>query len=202
MIRTFSLGFMLFLLAVPLPVAAEYYKYWDGKGTMVFTDDMTKIPENERHKVQINKDRPGASSPAFRQESGKSGQEEFNRLLRKYFEEKYEAKEFCPSETDAEVGEVIEYAWNSMARAVVAGKLEKALAYFSVFTRDEHRRRLSEHNRDHLRTLFESIEYLEVSELTRGRAECGAIRKEGHKIYSYPVRFVKDPDCVWRIYGF
>jgi hypothetical protein len=202
MIKVFSLVSMFFLLTAPVPAAAEYYKYVDEKGTMVFTDDITKIPENERHKVEINKDRPGTPLPGFRQESERPGQEEFNRLLRNYFEEKYGAKESCPSETDAEVGEVIEYAWNSMARAMVWGKLEKALNHFSVFTRDEYRRRLSDYSGDHLRTLFESIEYLEVSELTKGRAECGAIRKEGSRVYSYPVRFVKDPDCTWRIHGF
>ena len=202
MIRAFSLGLMLFFLTVPLPGSAEFYKYVDEKGTMVFTDDITKIPENKRHKVEINKDRPGTSQSAIKQESEKSGQEEFNRLLRKYFEEKFEAKESCPLDTDTEIEEVIEFAWNSMVRAMMAGKLEKALSHFSVFTRDEYRRRLSDYSGDNLRTLFESIEYLEVSELIGGRAECGAIRKEGSRVYSYPVRFVKDPDCIWRIYGF
>lgn len=202
MIRAFSLGLMLFFLTVPLPGSAEFYKYVDEKGTMVFTDDITKIPENKRHKVEINKDRPGTSPSAIKQESEKSGQEEFNRLLRKYFEEKFRAKESCPLDTDTEIEEAIEYAWNSIARAMMAGKLEKALSHFSVFTRDEYRRRLSGHGRDHLQSLFGSIESLEVSELTKGRAECGAIRKEGSRVYSYPVRFVKDPDCIWRIYGF
>ena len=202
MIRVFSLVSIFFFLTAPVPAAAEFYKYVDEKGTMVFTDDITKVPENERDRVEVNRDRPGTPQPGFRQESEKPGQEEFNRLLRNYFEEKYGAKESCPSETDTEVGEVIEFAWNSMVRAMVAGKLEKALSYFSGFTRDEYRRRLSDYSGDNLRTLFESIEYLEVSELTGGRAECGAIRKEGPKIYSFPVRFVKDPDCTWRIYGF
>jgi hypothetical protein len=202
MIREFFLGLMLFSVTVPLPGAAEYYKYLDENGNMVFTDDITKIPENKRHKVEINKDRPGTSQSAIKQESEKSGQEEFNRLLRKYFEEKFGAKESCPLDTDTEIEEAIEYAWNSIARAMMAGKLEKALSHFSVFTRDEYRRRLSGHGRDHLQSLFGSIESLEVSELTKGRAECGAIRKEGSRVYSYPVRFVKDPDCIWRIYGF
>jgi hypothetical protein len=202
MIKLFSLLSLLFLLTGPVPAAAEYYKYVDEKGTMVFTDDITKVPENERRKVEVNKDRPGSSQSGFSQESEKPGEEEFNRLLRNYFEERYGVKESCRSETDTEVGEVIEYTWNSMVRAIVWGKLEKALSHFSVFTRDEYRRRLSDYRGDHLRTLFRSIEYLEVSELTGGRAECGAIRKEGSKVYSYPVRFVKDPDCTWRIYGF
>jgi predicted CopG family antitoxin len=202
MIRVFSLVLLLFLLIATVPVAAEYYKYLDEKGNIGFTDDITRILENKRHQVEIRMDRPGPAQPASKQESEKAGREEFNRLLKDYFEEKYRAKGSCRPETDAEIGEVIEYAWNGMSRAMMAGKLEKALSHFSVFTRDEYRRRLSGHSWDYLQSLFGSIDSLEVSELTKGRAECGAIRKEGSRIYSWPVRFVKDPDCTWRIYEF
>ena len=202
MFRAFSLGLTLFMLTAPAPALAQYYKYVDEKGTLVFTDDLTRVPENKREKVQSFGGRPASSSAASRAKTERPGEEELNRLLKEYFRERYEARDSCPAETDAQVGESIVNAWNTMARAMVWGKLEKALTHFSVFTRDEYRRRLSEHSRNHLRSTFGSIEYLEVDELTEGKAECSAMRREGGKYYSYPVRFVKDPDCIWRIYGY
>ncbi len=103
MIGIFCIFSLLILLLAPAPAAAEYYNYMDQKGTMVFTDDLTRIPENDRPRVEIIKDRSGMSNAASRPVIEMREEEELNRWLKRYFEENYGSNESLPRETDMEL---------------------------------------------------------------------------------------------------
>ncbi len=103
MIGIFFIFSLLILLLSPVPVAAEYYKYIDKKGTMVFTDDITSIPEKDRPRVEIIKDRSCMSNSASRPLIEMREEEELNRWLKRYFKKNYGSNESLPPDTDMEL---------------------------------------------------------------------------------------------------
>jgi hypothetical protein len=46
-------GLLLFLLLAANPVAAEIYRYIDESGVLSFTDDLSKVPPDQRPKVEV-----------------------------------------------------------------------------------------------------------------------------------------------------
>ena len=123
------------------------------------------------------------------------------RRFKDFLKKEYGAKESCPDETQAEIQQAIKSTWSKMSKAMVAGDLERALTYFSVFTRESNRRKLSSFSLEDLKSIFGNYETIAIYTIDKGAAECGLIRKEKTGNYSYPVHFVKDLDCVWRIRG-
>lgn len=57
---------ILFLFFIPALCYAEFYKYTDKKGFVVFTDDISKVPANQRPGVKVLKE------PKSRQDSSPS----------------------------------------------------------------------------------------------------------------------------------
>jgi chromosome segregation ATPase len=59
-------GFLMavVLLAYAMPVAAEFYRYVDKFGNVMFTDDLSKVPPEQRTNVQSYTESRSASKPA------------------------------------------------------------------------------------------------------------------------------------------
>lgn len=199
---------MLIIIAVAMfPVfgVAEYYKYIDENELILFTDDLSKVPEDQRPKVQRYQDREKPSSN-MRTYSGKENssydkEQERERFI-EFMKEKLGAKESCPGETETETKEVIRSTWFKMTQILIGGNTEQALSYFSLFTRDKYRRILSDFDKQKIEHMFGNMKDFMVDTLYKRHAECSVIREESGGRYSYPIRFVKDPDCIWRINGF
>jgi hypothetical protein len=87
---------------------------------------------------------------------------------------------------------------------MVAGNLEQAFVLFSVFSRDEMRRKMSNMSKADIKEIFGSYKSIEINTIDEkdGTAECGVIREEKDGEFSYPASFIRDPDCVWRIRGY
>jgi hypothetical protein len=203
MIKNFFM-LMLILPLFPFPAGAEYYKYVDEDGNVTFTDNLNKIPEEKRSNANVFKPEqsnprlpPGASA-----NSPQMGDEEAARRLMEMMKKDFGAKGVCPAETEDEAGRAIQNTWTKMTRAVIAGDLEATLTYFTIFSRDEYRRRLSGYDKEKLKAIFGSYDSLDIGKFEGRQVECGAIRHEKTGTYSYPIQFNKDLDCVWRIYGF
>jgi hypothetical protein len=116
-------------------------------------------------------------------------------------QKEYGAKASCPDETQTEIQQAITSTWSKISMAMVAGDLERALTYFSVFSRESNRRQLSSFSAERLKSIFGNYETIAIYTIDEGVAECGVIRKEKTGKYSYPVRFVRDLDCEWRLSG-
>ena len=43
---------LLFLVAMALPVSAEFYRYKDEHGNVIYTDDLNKVPLDQREQVK------------------------------------------------------------------------------------------------------------------------------------------------------
>lgn len=95
---------------------------------------------------------------------------------------------------------LLKTTWEEMRASLLAGDVEKALSYFTYIKRDDFREMFTQMDRKTIQRRF-SGEFKAYS--VEGRiANCGLIRIENGKRYSYPVDFVKNDDGVWRIAGF
>ena len=202
--------YVLILIAISFALVtqanADFYKYVDENGNVVFTDNIGNIPENQRSKVNTFKEQQG--SPQTPSENDlhyqhKSEEESQQQLI--YTPKKeYGERKSCPDETKAEAEQAIKTTWTTMAQAMVSGNLEKALSYFSIPSRDEMKRKMSDRSREQLKRIFSNYKSITIGSLylEDGIAECGIIRaeKDGEE-YSYPALFGKDADCEWRLRG-
>jgi hypothetical protein len=126
--------------------------------------------------------------------------------FKSYLKDKYniDAKDSCPAETKDQIEQSIKMLWKNQSQAMVSGNLEQAFGYFSVFSREEMKRRMSNMSGADIKEIFGSYKSIEINTLDEndGTAECGVIRQEKSGEFSYPASFVRDPDCVWRIRGY
>lgn len=195
----------LFVFISPTAVTGEFYKYIDENGNVLFTDDISKVPEAQRSKTEnynYRSDTPNESD--YPSESETSDADEYLENYKEFLKEKYGAKETCPDETEAEIQQAIETTWSQFKQAMIAGDLDEAFTYISIFHQDENRRKIQDLGKKELKDIYSSFERVQIETLYKedGVAECGAIREEKTGTYSYPMRFIRDIDCVWRIQGF
>ena len=215
--------FLLFLCTIisPTSVIGEFYKYIDENGNVLFTDDIGKVPEAQRSKTENYNYRNSAPNESdyfsesqtsfdanesnYSSESETSSEaDEVLENYKEFLKEKYGAKETCPDETDSEIQQAIETTWSHFTQAMIAGDLEEAFTYIAIFHQDEIRRKIEDLGKKELKDIYSSFERVQIETLYKddGVAECGAIREEKTGTYSYPMRFIRDIDCVWRIQGF
>ena len=200
------------LLISSFPAAAEYYRFIDEKGNVVFTDNLSLIPENQREKAlrsdslsyQNQNSRNPVSSdsiPSDEEMDKKITETKFKEYIEKQY--KITVKEHCPTETRSQLIKKLETIWNETSGSLKAGNHEAALMLFSVFVRDEYRRRLSGFSKKQFNSIFGNVLSIELDTLNDDNiAECSIIRDEKEGRFSYPIRFVRDPDCEWRVNGF
>jgi hypothetical protein len=213
MIKNICALFLLFTLTVP--AYAEYYQYEDSNGNAVFTDDPSSIPNSKRAKMKTVNDSQAAQKSTSENIRPDMHSSEINNKqqdviisdkFKTYLRDKYniDAKESCPSETKAQIEKVIQSIWRQHSQAMISGNLNQAFGFFSVFTRDEMRRKMSDMSKSEIKEIFKSYKSIEINTLdkTDGIAECRVIRDEGSETFSYPAAFMRDPDCVWRIRGY
>jgi len=214
--------FLLFLFVIISPISAngEFYKYVDENGNILFTDDISKVPEaqrsitdkyNYRGATPNESDYPSESEGSFDidesdypSKSKTSDADEYLENYKEFLKEKYGAKETCPDETDTEIQQAIETTWSHFTQAMIAEDLEEAFTYIAIFHQDENRRKIGDLGKEELKNIFSSFERVQIETLYKddGVAECGVIREEKTGTYSYPMTFIRDIDCVWRIQGF
>jgi hypothetical protein len=89
--------------------------------------------------------------------------------------------------------------WEEMKGMLVGGDIENYLSYFIPPVRDKYRRIFSELGSGELNAIFTSNYELQLDTLFDREAECGALRLENGRNYSYPVMFIRDADGLWRI---
>ncbi len=201
----YVLIFIAISFALVSQANADFYKYVDENGNVVFTDNIGNISENQRSKVKILKEQQGEPQSSSEKDlpNQYKSEEEAQRQLMDTLKKNYGAKESCPVETKEQAEQAIKSTWSKMAQAMVPGNLEKAFSYFSSFSRDEMKRRMSDMSREQIKNIFSNYKSIEIEDLYQddGIAECGIIREEKDGAYSYPASFVKDLDCEWRLRG-
>ncbi|RII26070.1 MAG: hypothetical protein CXR30_17065 [Geobacter sp.] len=164
------------LLALTAPAFAEYYKYEDSNGNVVFTDNPSSIPRSKSAKMNTVRDsqetqkqiseniRPDTHSP----EINNKKQEDFIReKFKTYLKDKHniEAKESCPAETRVQITNVIKTIWRQQSQAMISGNLDQAFGFFSVFSRDEMRRKMSSMSKSEIKEIFGSYKSIEINTL-------------------------------------
>jgi hypothetical protein len=200
----FLLIFLLLFFFLPFSTEAEIYKYVDKTGNIAFTDNLNNVPENQRPKPegipkkQTSSHGPSPAAPDSLEEKGKDG----DRRLLETLKKEYGLKEVCPEETKEQAEQAIKESWVDMTAAIVAGNLETALSHYSLAKRDIHQRQLLQIGKEKLKAAFGSCDSIVIGKIKGRQVECGAIRYENDKRYAYPIRYIKDMDCVWRIDGF
>lgn len=126
--------------------------------------------------------------------------------FKSYLKDKYniDAKDSCPAETKAQIEQNIKTLWKNQSQAMLSGNLDQAFVSFSVFSREEMKRSMSNLSRADIKEIFGSYKTIEINTIDEndGIAECGVIREEKSGEFSYPASFIRDPDCVWRIRGY
>ncbi len=92
---------VLVSLAFLTQANAEYYRYTDENGNVVFTDNAANIPENQRSKVKPIKEQQDAPSKSDEKnmKNQYKTEKETQRELRDILKKEYEAKGPCPPET-------------------------------------------------------------------------------------------------------
>ncbi len=97
------------------------------------------------------------------------------------------------------MGSLFRAKWEGMKTVLAAGDIESSLSYFLLPVRDKYRRMFTELGHQTLNSIFSSNYDLKLDTLSDREAECGALRLENGKSYSYPVMFIKDADGLWKI---
>lgn len=94
----------------------------------------------------------------------------------------------------------LQVRWKEMITALARGDIERALTYFVAASRDRYRKEFT--SRSNIVSIFLSMKELKLYSVDEHAAECGAIRVENGKTFSYPVVFVRDENGIWKIMGF
>jgi hypothetical protein len=190
-------------LALLTQANAEYYRYIDENGNVVFTDNASNIPENQRSRVKTIEEQHAPPSRSdekninIQYKTEKESQRELKDILRK----ESGGKEACPPETKDQAKQAIKATWAEMAQAMASGNLEKAFDFFPFFSRDKMKRKMADMSKEQIKNIFSNYESIGIYTLREndGIASCGVIRKEKSGTFSYPVSFGRDLDCRWRI---
>ena len=204
--------FLLFLFVIisPISVTGEFYKYIDENSNVLFTDDISKVPEAQRSKIEKHNERSIApNESAYPSESETSSDaQEYSNNLEELFKEQYGAKETCPDETETEIQQAIETTWSQFNQAMIAGDVDKALTYIAIFHQVESKQKIEAFiaalGKEKFKDIHKTFKKVEICTFYKdeGIAECELISEEETGTYSYPMRFIRDIDCVWKIYEY
>lgn len=119
-----------------------------------------------------------------------------------YVEQQIEPKSKFSDSDRKEIESQLRQIWTAMSAKLVSGDIEGALDYFVDGVKDRYRKTFKEMGKNKLNAIFSNISDFHLGVLYDRKAECGAIRIEGGKRYSYPVSFVRQDNGRWKIYGF
>lgn len=97
---------------------------------------------------------------------------------------------------------VLKDIWEHMKSALIAGDMETALNYFMPGKQREYQERFTKLGPDKIKTIFSKIKSIHLTNSYDKVANCGVMREDADGTFSYPLRFVKDNNGVWKIYEF
>ncbi|MBI5204442.1 MAG: hypothetical protein HZA11_05945 [Nitrospirae bacterium] len=119
-----------------------------------------------------------------------------------YAEQQKEPKNEFSDSDRKEIESQLRQIWTAMSAKLVSGDIEGALDYFVDGVKDRYRKTFKDMSESKLKAVFSNVSDFKLGVLYDRKAECGAIRIEGGKRYSYPVSFVRQDNGGWKIYGF
>lgn len=91
--------------------------------------------------------------------------------------------------------------WDEIRAALIRDDIERVLTYFVAGSRERYRKEFTTPG-SRIKTIFLEIKELKLYTVDERVAQCGAIRIENGKTFSYPIVFVRDENGVWKIMGF
>jgi PKD repeat protein len=92
--------------------------------------------------------------------------------------------------------------WDTMKTTLLGGDVEGALVHFVPGNQDRYRDTFTALGNTKLTSIFSEIVEIRLYTVNESAAECGAIRIEKGKTYSYPITYVRDENGLWKILGF
>lgn len=106
-----------------------------------------------------------------------------------------------PAQSRDEVETRLIIQWREMKDALLNGRVEKALTYYSDYegTRDNYRKAFGKMTLDRLKQIYGSFSDLEDCEIVVAAATCSATISHSGTMHVTKVRFERGPDRVWRI---
>jgi len=102
---------------------------------------------------------------------------------------------------DAEVA-AISAQWQAMAQALINGDVEAAMGYIADYKREDYRQLFTSMGADELSVIFGNASEIYLHTLTDNLALCRVVRVESEGRFTYPVRFFKGSDGVWKLLRF
>jgi len=106
-----------------------------------------------------------------------------------------------PAQSRDEIETRLIIQWREMKEALISGKIDKALNYYSDYegTREKYRMAFGKMSMDRIKQIYSSFGDLEDCEVVLQAATCRATISSSGTMHVTKVRFERSPDKVWRI---